>query len=268
MIEHIKANSEMVVVQMRQLSGTNFDYNLESVEWLEGYVERLRSSGQFESEEDKRKLTSVFGSFLGEAIIHCFGGKWVDKDGTWAVAFSPDGMAFPFSKVAKQMDNGLEDGIASFFNAIPLLFEGSVCDPYHRSQRGRGGGFGEVRRRVMSSQRPELLEQVANQGWLMSPLSENELDWWADEMVRLKSAWSPLSAEAYLTFLVDPQLPSPSQRKRGENVWAVLVSNGKPSNWLGDVNSFTLSLGPGWKKGVPDLIEFLDRLRRQATPLN
>jgi hypothetical protein len=39
-------------------------------------------------------------------------------------------MAFPFAKVAKQIDYGLEDGIASFFKAIPIVFEDvAVAEP-------------------------------------------------------------------------------------------------------------------------------------------
>jgi hypothetical protein len=32
-------------------------------------------------------------------------------------------MAFPFAKVTKQIDYGLGDGIASFFNVIPTIFK-------------------------------------------------------------------------------------------------------------------------------------------------
>ena len=126
MEEHIKANAEMVLDQLRSLSGIDFFYTRESVEWLEGYIERLRNSGEFDSVELKHKLTSVFGSFLGECIIRCYGGAWTEHEGNWCVAFSEGGMAFPFAKVSKQFDNGLEDGISSFFRVIPVIFEGDV----------------------------------------------------------------------------------------------------------------------------------------------
>jgi hypothetical protein len=123
MEEFIKANAEMVVQELGPLSGIDFGYTRESVEWLGGYIERLRNSGEFDSDQTRNKLTSVFGSFLGECIVRCYGGTWEQADdGVWCVAFSHDNMAFPFAKVAKQIDNGLEDGIASFFTAIPLLF--------------------------------------------------------------------------------------------------------------------------------------------------
>ena len=123
MEEHIKANAEMVVQQLRPLSGIDFGYTPESVEWLDGYIERLRSSGEFESVEMKDKLTSVFGSFLGECIVHCYGGTWRQHEEGWAIAFDDNNVAFPFAKVAKQIDNGGEDSIASFFTAMPFVFK-------------------------------------------------------------------------------------------------------------------------------------------------
>jgi len=126
MEERIRANAEMVLEQMRSLRGSDSEYTQESVEWLEGYIERLRKSGEFDSVESRSRLTSVFGSFLGECIVRCYGGAWTQHEGEWCVAFSDGDMAFPFAKVAKQFDNGLEDGISSFFRAIPIVFEGRV----------------------------------------------------------------------------------------------------------------------------------------------
>src|ERR1043165_1046135 len=69
MEDEIRANAELVVQELRPLSGIDFGYTKESVEWLEGYIERLRNSGEFENVETKTKLTSVFGSFLGECHV-------------------------------------------------------------------------------------------------------------------------------------------------------------------------------------------------------
>jgi hypothetical protein len=51
------------------------------------------------------------------------------------VAFSDRDMAFPFAKVAKQFDNGLEDGISGFFRAIPLVFESRIRPLTSASQK-------------------------------------------------------------------------------------------------------------------------------------
>jgi hypothetical protein len=95
--EHIRANAEMVVQHLRPLSGIDFGYTKEPVEWLEAYIERLRNSRELDSVETKDKLTRVFGSFLGECIVHCYRGTWKKHEsGMWCVAFKEDEAAFPF----------------------------------------------------------------------------------------------------------------------------------------------------------------------------
>lgn len=123
--ENIKKNAQLTIEQLRQTSQIDFGYNSESVKWLEGYIERLRQSGQLQPETKRKKLASVLGSFLGECIIQCYGGSWVMHEGCWAVAINNDFIAFPFNKIGKQMENGLEDGINSFFTSIPALLSQS-----------------------------------------------------------------------------------------------------------------------------------------------
>ncbi|HKV33644.1 MAG TPA: hypothetical protein VJP89_04970 [Pyrinomonadaceae bacterium] len=124
MEEVIRANAEMVIQELRSLSGLDFGYTRESVEWLEGYIERLRNSGEFDNVETKDKLVSVFGSYLGECLVRCYDGTWQEHgEGDWCVAFENGTRAFPFSKVRKQMDNGSSDGITSFFSAIPAILK-------------------------------------------------------------------------------------------------------------------------------------------------
>jgi hypothetical protein len=126
MIEHIKANAEMTIEKLRPVSGIDFGYTPESVEWLDGYIERLRLSGQFDSEDAREALVGVLGSFFGECIIRCYGGAWVEQEGVWSVAFDDRNGVFPFAKVARQLENGLEDSIWSMFSLIPEIFAGCL----------------------------------------------------------------------------------------------------------------------------------------------
>ena len=64
-------------------------------------------------------LISVIGSFLGEAIIAASSGQWhEDADGNLCVTFPGGDCAYPFTKVAKQFEQGLEAGesILSFYD--------------------------------------------------------------------------------------------------------------------------------------------------------
>jgi hypothetical protein len=114
----LQANAELTISLLRPLSDIDFGYNAESVEWVQGYIDRLRQRGQL---EDKReKLISVLGSFLGECIVRCHGGQWVQRQDGLGVTVA--GLTFyPFEKTRLQMENGLEDGIAALFECIPLM---------------------------------------------------------------------------------------------------------------------------------------------------
>jgi hypothetical protein len=120
-IEHFKSAADEFIREAGPISHINLGYNLESVEWLEGYIERLRKSGQFKETDQKFGLVGVFGSFLGECVIHNYGGAWRERSEGWRVEFRKDTYVLPFSKVSKQLDNGLSDGIGWFFRAIPIV---------------------------------------------------------------------------------------------------------------------------------------------------
>jgi hypothetical protein len=126
--ENIKKNAELAIQQLRPLSQMDFGYNVSSVNWLEGYIERLRSSGELKDEAKRKGLSNVLGSFLGECIVRCYGGRWVKQDGMWGVSIGDDFIAYPFNKIGKHMENGLEDSIHNFFTGIPVLLSGHVYE--------------------------------------------------------------------------------------------------------------------------------------------
>ncbi|HEX8476527.1 MAG TPA: hypothetical protein VF666_21195 [Pyrinomonadaceae bacterium] len=101
----------------------NLGYDNESVEWVDGFVERQRLR---EDENLAGGLTNIIGAYLGECIIHNYGGEWrseADEGGeTWGVFFDDGNAAFPFAKVHKQFLNGAEDSIYSFYRTIPVVF--------------------------------------------------------------------------------------------------------------------------------------------------
>ena len=121
--EMIRSNAEMAVKQLGEVSGIeSFGYNAESVEWLDGFIERQRVRPECD-EAFAEAFTSTLGSYLGECAIACFGGEWRQQGGSWAVGFSDENAAFPFNKVAKQFANGSEDSVLGWFACIPALFQ-------------------------------------------------------------------------------------------------------------------------------------------------
>ena len=103
-----------------------------------------------------------------------------------------------------------------------------------------------------------MLKQLSEHGWRVVGVEEN-LEWWADEMWVLESVWSPVGGRAYVTFLVDPQFDG--GRRKGEAVWAVMASPGRPDSRLHVEGEFTLSLGQGWKTRLPAFYAHLSALR-------
>ncbi|HTS12918.1 MAG TPA: hypothetical protein VMH00_12430 [Candidatus Limnocylindrales bacterium] len=99
-----------------------FGYNRETVAWLEGFIERQRRREDI-AEQEVEDLIQLVGSFLGECLISKYGGAWRLHEGSWAVFFSDSNAAFPFSKVRKQFEHGIDDGesILGFFDVIPLV---------------------------------------------------------------------------------------------------------------------------------------------------
>jgi len=113
----------------------------------------------------------------------------------------------------------------------------------------------------MQTQRAEILSQLGEHGWFVVG-EESNLEWWADEIWQVESLWSPVGMRAYISFLVDPM--ADRTRKKGEEVWAVVVSPMKPVDRLSAEREFTLSLGQSWKERMPEFFGHLSRMRDQS----
>ena len=100
------------------LSDIEFGFNRASVQWVEGFIERLRQ--QSLPGESHSGLIGSLGSFLGECIVEATNGKWnwSTQEETWGVLFPVGAWAFPYAKVSKQFENGVEggDSVASFYD--------------------------------------------------------------------------------------------------------------------------------------------------------
>lgn len=102
----------------------------------------------------------------------------------------------------------------------------------------------------------ETLGALAKSGWVLSA-REDVTEWWAREIWELRSSWSPTDDVAYLVFLIDPQDDSKSPR-----IYAVRASHLKPTDRLDKPGEFTLYLGKGWSKKVPEFEDFLQQLHQ------
>ena len=122
-LKAIQNNVELVKSSMKKELDVELDLDAKSIEWIDGYINR--NSEAFE-DSTKRNLVSVLGSFLGEAIIKNIGGKWALNNESLGIHLKGKSWAFPFSKVEKQLYDGPEDSIYSFYRVIPKILDGSL----------------------------------------------------------------------------------------------------------------------------------------------
>ncbi len=115
LVKEFERLAELVKTQL------HLGYDAASVKLLEGFIERNRA----ENPTGTNGLTNSLGAYLGQCIITCYGGSWAIDPETQAaaVAFDANNKVFPFSKTAKQFENGLEDSVYSFFTVMPLVFK-------------------------------------------------------------------------------------------------------------------------------------------------
>jgi hypothetical protein len=114
------ALAKTLIATVSETLGVQLTFDSDSVKWLDGYIERVRS-GMDESQI--HGLSNTIGAFLGECIISHYGGSWRQSDdGSWGVFFDEQNIVFPFAKAYKQLANGHEDSIFGMYNIIPVVF--------------------------------------------------------------------------------------------------------------------------------------------------
>lgn len=116
----LRANADLTLRTLHEKLDVDLRYDRASVEWVSGYIERIRE-GRDPSSLDG--LVNNLGAFLGECVIANFGGRWVRDELGIAIYFDDDGRnaVFPLSKVRKQLLNGAPDSILALYDTIPSL---------------------------------------------------------------------------------------------------------------------------------------------------
>ena len=118
-LDAIQSNAEAVRQTLSSKHGVEMEYGMESLVRLD---ELIGGVGGKIDEAARRALVAMNGAFVGESIIAMYGGCWIeDSDHGLGVRTCGGLMAFPFSKVAKLVDSGEFDSVASFARAIPFI---------------------------------------------------------------------------------------------------------------------------------------------------
>lgn len=119
-LRRIREDAALVTSICTNLTGTDFDFGVQSVTRVDGYIERLRRAALSTAARDE--LVAYLGAFLGEAIIARYGGAWAADKYGWHIRFDEENRAYPFSKTEKHFRFGAEDSILVFYRSIAAFW--------------------------------------------------------------------------------------------------------------------------------------------------
>lgn len=125
----IEANVRLALDELGPLVEGGLRLDRDGVAWVEGYLERTRARADIPPDGG---LAAVVASFVGECLVRAADARWALVDGRWAVVFANGDQAFPFDKVAKAVEHGLEGGesLLSFHDvALDLVATGRLRRP-------------------------------------------------------------------------------------------------------------------------------------------
>ena len=123
-MKSIRQNVEYVRTQFSEQVGVTLDLNSESIERIDGYINRYGVKLYALKKGDG--IVDLFGSFLGETIIKVYGGEWRLNKDKLGIRFDNNSWAFPFAKTYKHFENGPEDSMYSFFKIVPRFLDNSL----------------------------------------------------------------------------------------------------------------------------------------------
>lgn len=126
-LEALEEDCQDVIRFAAEKFGVELSFDDQSIHWVSSFIEDHQEGMDSETQ---RTYAVKFGIFLGCAIIHHFGGTWVlTEDDNLAVRFASGAMAFPVTKTAKQMRNGLVDNIYGLYRHIETLLSRGQTNP-------------------------------------------------------------------------------------------------------------------------------------------
>jgi hypothetical protein len=103
-----------------------------------------------------------------------------------------------------------------------------------------------------------IRKTLSSHGWSVVEVEQPfEDEWWAAEIWRIESEWSPQGAHLHLTFLVDPE----GER---DDVWAICASRERPRE-RPIKSGTTMRLKNVWQQELLSFINGLSQFRIEAT---
>ena len=104
-----------------QSVGTELSFDLESILRLDRFIDDIAAPGM-------DNMALLVGSFLGEAWVRLYEGRWVWRGSGWAVELPsraiPGSALAPFEIVERRFHNGMQASISDLAMAVHLQVAG------------------------------------------------------------------------------------------------------------------------------------------------
>ena len=107
--------------------GVQLDYDEKSIMELDNLIKQAWPD---QPPVQIDNIIVLFGSFLGEAIIHVLGGKWENTAQGWGIRVG-DVSVMVFTKVKKRLLNGDEDSISYYYQSLKSMLKNNFKDILH-----------------------------------------------------------------------------------------------------------------------------------------
>ena len=105
-----------------------------------------------------------------------------------------------------------------------------------------------------------LCDTLRANGWSIS-ISELPCDcWWAKDIWRLESTWSPTDSHVFMTFLLDPISDHDRNNPPDTNIWAVGISSLMPTERLFNFYD-TIPVRTSFSRAIPNIVKQTEYLR-------
>jgi hypothetical protein len=93
-----------------------------------------------------------------------------------------------------------------------------------------------------------LRAALESAGWRVQLVEHDE--WWVHECWRITSTWRPVTAQAYVTLLVDPQAP----KSAVGSVWAIALSHDLPRDRI-ETGRVDIRTSPRWPDRKAEIVK-------------
>ena len=131
--EQVRAAADAFIRRMSLEHGVELTYDRTSVEWVEGYIERLRPRTDLPA---LHHLMASVAALLGECLLRLRPGRWLEFGGEWVVHFEDGSTAFPLQQVSEQFAGSEGASMLAYYDGVAAVF--AAGEDASSGETGRG----------------------------------------------------------------------------------------------------------------------------------